>query len=137
MPPTGSERLHHTRLASMLAFMLIEFTRRDAVAKVSAATHGEFGWILEDNKGMLSIAELPGAAGEPPLQDFRYRRFSFQRPLSCECSRKFAATTSIADLPHRLAVPRCPKLPKLAPTRARAHEEGCALAGGLPRVKHV
>ena len=22
---------------------------------------GEFGWILEDNKGMLSIAELPGA----------------------------------------------------------------------------
>jgi hypothetical protein len=23
---------------------------------------GEFGWILEDNKGMLSIAQLPGAA---------------------------------------------------------------------------
>ena len=26
------------------------------------ATYGEFGWILEDNKGMLSIAQLPGAA---------------------------------------------------------------------------
>ena len=25
------------------------------------ATNGEFGWILEDNKGMLSIAQLPGA----------------------------------------------------------------------------
>ena len=27
----------------------------------TASTHGEFGWILEDNKGMLSIAQLPGA----------------------------------------------------------------------------
>src|SRR3954468_17662032 len=53
-------QLHHTRIASQLAFMLIEFTRRDAVAKFGA-THGEFGWILEDNKGMLSIAQLPGA----------------------------------------------------------------------------
>jgi hypothetical protein len=40
--------------------MLIEFTRRDAVAKYGIRT-GEFGWILEDNQGMLSIAELPGA----------------------------------------------------------------------------
>ena len=53
-------KLHHTRMASMLAFMMIEFTRRDAVAKYGASV-GEFGWILEDNKGMLSIAELPGA----------------------------------------------------------------------------
>src|SRR3954468_7966410 len=53
-------RLHQTRLASQLAFMLIEFPRRDAVAKFGAS-HGEFGWILEDNKGMLSIAELPSA----------------------------------------------------------------------------
>jgi hypothetical protein len=53
-------KLHQTRIASQLAFMLIEFTRRDAVAKFGA-THGEFGWILEDNKGMLSIAQLPGA----------------------------------------------------------------------------
>ena len=55
-----AKKLHHTRLASQLAFMMIEYTRRDAV-KDFGATHGEFGWILEDNKGMLSIAQLPGA----------------------------------------------------------------------------
>jgi hypothetical protein len=55
-----AKKLHYTRLASQLAFMMIEFTRRDAVTKYGA-THGEFGWILEDNKGMLSIAQLPGA----------------------------------------------------------------------------
>ena len=55
-----ARKLHGSRLASQLAFMLIEFTRRDAVSKFGVRT-GEFGWILEDNKGMLSIAELPGA----------------------------------------------------------------------------
>ncbi len=55
-----ASKLHHSRLASLLAFMMIEYTRRDAVAKFGA-THGEFGWILEDNKGMLSIAQLPSA----------------------------------------------------------------------------
>ena len=55
-----AKKLQGTRLASQLAFMLIEFTRRDAVGKFGIET-GEFGWILEDNKGMLSIAELPGA----------------------------------------------------------------------------
>jgi hypothetical protein len=56
-----AKKLHNSRLATQLAFMLIEFTRRDAVGKFGIQT-GEFGWILEDNKGMLSIAELPGAA---------------------------------------------------------------------------
>jgi GNAT superfamily N-acetyltransferase len=55
-----AKELHHTRLASQLAFMMIEFTRRDAVSKFGAKI-GEFGWILEDNQGMLSIAQLPGA----------------------------------------------------------------------------
>jgi hypothetical protein len=55
-----AKKLHGSRLASQLAFMLIEFTRRDCVANYGIGT-GEFGWILEDNKGMLSIAELPGA----------------------------------------------------------------------------
>ncbi|HUP67559.1 MAG TPA: N-acetyltransferase [Sphingomicrobium sp.] len=64
-----AKKLHHTRLATQLAFMMIEFTRRDAVTKYGA-THGEFGWILEDNKGMLSIAQLPGAA-----VNHRYRIF--------------------------------------------------------------
>ena len=55
-----AKTLHHTRLATQLAFMMIEYTRRDGTTKYGA-THGEFGWILEDNKGMLSIAQLPGA----------------------------------------------------------------------------
>ncbi len=49
------------RLASQLAFMLIESIRRASVENYGAS-HGEFGWILEDNKGMVSIAELSGAA---------------------------------------------------------------------------
>ncbi|HET8535149.1 MAG TPA: N-acetyltransferase [Sphingomicrobium sp.] len=64
-----AKKLHHTLLASQLAFMLIEFTRRDCVGKFGIQT-GEFGWILEDNKGMLSIAELPGAR-----VNHRYRIF--------------------------------------------------------------
>ena len=55
-----AKKLHNSRIATLLAFMMIEYTRRDAVTKYGA-THGEFGWILEDNKGMLSIAQLPGA----------------------------------------------------------------------------
>jgi hypothetical protein len=55
-----AKSLHNSRIASQLAFMLIEHIRRDAVAKFGVEI-GEFGWILEDNKGMLSIAELPGA----------------------------------------------------------------------------
>ena len=67
-----ARKLHHTRLASQLAFMMIEYTRRDGTKKYGA-THGEFGWILEDNKGMLSIAQLPGAA-----VNHRYRIYEKQ-----------------------------------------------------------
>ena len=55
-----AKQLHGSRLATQIAFMLIENTRRAAVSNYGAGT-GEFGWILEDNKGMLSIAQLPGA----------------------------------------------------------------------------
>lgn len=48
--------LQGTRMASLLAFMMIEFTRRDAVDN-HGATHAEIGWILEDNGPMISIAE--------------------------------------------------------------------------------
>jgi hypothetical protein len=64
-----AKKLHHSRMATMLAFMMIEYTRRDAVGKFGME-FGEFGWILEDNKGMLSIAELPGAR-----VNHRYRIF--------------------------------------------------------------
>src|SRR4051794_9124307 len=55
-----AKKPHQPRMASQLAFMLIEYPRRDCVGKFGI-TMGEFGWILEDNKGMLSIAELPSA----------------------------------------------------------------------------
>jgi len=50
------KRLQSTRLASQLAFMMIEYIRRDAVAHYGS-TRGEIGWVLEDNQGMVSIAE--------------------------------------------------------------------------------
>jgi hypothetical protein len=49
------KRLQSSRLASQLAFMMIELIRRDAVAKFGS-TRGEIGWVLEDNKGMVAIA---------------------------------------------------------------------------------
>jgi GNAT superfamily N-acetyltransferase len=50
------KRLQATRLASQLAFMLVEFTRRDATT-VYGATRGEFGWVLDDNGPMRSVGE--------------------------------------------------------------------------------
>jgi len=50
------KRLQASRLASQLAFMMIEYIRRDAVS-VYGATRGEIGWILEDNQGMVAIAD--------------------------------------------------------------------------------
>jgi len=55
------KRLQASRLASQLAFMMIEQCRQVSVATYGA-THGEFGWVLDDNQGMISIAQLPGAA---------------------------------------------------------------------------
>jgi Mg2+ and Co2+ transporter CorA len=50
------KRLHATRLASQLAFMLVEFIRRDAVVRYGTQ-RGEFGWILESNGPMVSMSE--------------------------------------------------------------------------------
>ena len=50
------KRMQATRLASQLAFMMIEYIRRASVTRYGA-TRGEIGWILEDNQGMRSIAE--------------------------------------------------------------------------------
>jgi hypothetical protein len=54
------KRLQASRLASQLAFMMIEYIRRASVADYGA-TRGEIGWILEDNQGMNSIAETIGS----------------------------------------------------------------------------
>ena len=45
-----------SRLASQLAFMMIEDIRRHAVEHYGF-TRGEIGWILEDNQGMVAIAD--------------------------------------------------------------------------------
>ncbi|TKD51364.1 N-acetyltransferase [Sphingomonas baiyangensis] len=50
------KRLQASRIASQLAFMMIEYIRRDAVAKYGAE-RGEIGWILDDNQGMIAIAD--------------------------------------------------------------------------------
>ena len=51
------KRLQGTRMASLLAFMMIEQTRQKAVERFKAS-RGEIGWILEDNGPMRSIAEV-------------------------------------------------------------------------------
>jgi hypothetical protein len=50
------KRLHGSRLASQLAFMLIEYIRRAGVNHYQAS-RGEVGWVLEDNGPMRSIAD--------------------------------------------------------------------------------
>ena len=50
------KKLQATRLASQLAFMMIEYIRNDSVA-LFGATRSEIGWILDDNQGMISIAD--------------------------------------------------------------------------------
>jgi len=45
-----------SRLASQLAFMMIEAIRRNSV-EVYGFERGEIGWILEDNQGMIAIAD--------------------------------------------------------------------------------
>jgi hypothetical protein len=50
------KRLQATRLASQLAFMMIEYVRA-ASHEHYGANRAEIGWILENNQGMVSIAE--------------------------------------------------------------------------------
>ena len=61
VPLMGVARKHQGgRLAGQLAFMMIEHCRANSVANYGAS-HGEFGWVLEDNGGMLAIADLRGS----------------------------------------------------------------------------
>lgn len=50
------KKLQSSRLASQLAFMMIEYIRSSAVGKLGAKT-AEIGWILDDNQGMIAIAD--------------------------------------------------------------------------------
>lgn len=50
------KRLQASRLASQLAFMMIEYIRRGGTSAYGV-TRAEVGWILDDNQGMISIAD--------------------------------------------------------------------------------
>ena len=54
------QKLQASRLASQLAFMMIEYIRRSGVGK-HGAQRAEVGWILEDNQGMVAIADAIGS----------------------------------------------------------------------------
>lgn len=57
VPLMGVLKKHQgSRLASQLAFMMIESIRRNAVANYGAS-RGEIGWVLDDNQGMNAIAD--------------------------------------------------------------------------------
>ena len=61
VPLMGVVKKHqNTRLASQLAFMMIEYIRREAVGTYGA-TRAEVGWVLEDNQGMVAIADAIGS----------------------------------------------------------------------------
>ncbi len=55
------KRLQSSRMASQLALMLVEYIRRDAVAKYGA-TRGDFGWVLASNGPMKSVGEAVGGS---------------------------------------------------------------------------
>ncbi|MXP25959.1 N-acetyltransferase [Altererythrobacter indicus] len=54
------KRLQNSRMASQLAFMMIEYIRREAISKYGS-TRSEIGWILDDNQGMIAIADAIGS----------------------------------------------------------------------------
>src|SRR3546814_16400719 len=60
VPLMGVEqKLQASRLASQLAFMMIEYIRRSAIESYGA-TRSEIGWVLDDNQGMNAIADAIG-----------------------------------------------------------------------------
>ena len=50
------KKYQNTRLASQLAFMMIEYIRRYVIT-AHKGERAEIGWILEDNQGMVAIAD--------------------------------------------------------------------------------
>lgn len=54
-----TKRLQSSRMASQLAFMLVEYIRRDSVEKFGAV-RGDFGWVLASNSAMRSVGEAVG-----------------------------------------------------------------------------
>ncbi len=62
VPLMGVKReLQNSRLASQLAFMLIDRIKTNATG-VFGSTRSEIGWILDDNRGMIAIADAIGSS---------------------------------------------------------------------------
>src|SRR3546814_19508096 len=55
-----AKKLPNSRMASTLAFMMIEYIRRDAVRDYGT-DRGENGWVPDDNPGLTAVAEAIGA----------------------------------------------------------------------------
>ena len=55
-----AKKLQNSRMASTLAFMMIELIRRDAVRDYGTE-RGDIGWVLDDNQGMNAVAEAINA----------------------------------------------------------------------------
>lgn len=53
------KELQSTRIAGQLAFMMIEYIRRNSVANYGA-TRGDFGWVLASNGPMASVGAAVG-----------------------------------------------------------------------------
>ena len=57
VPLMGVVKRHQaSRLASQIAFLMIEYTRRAAIANYGTS-RAEIGWVLDDNHGMRAMAE--------------------------------------------------------------------------------
>ena len=54
------KELHNSRIASQLAFMMVEQIRVNAMADFDSQ-RAEMGWILDDNQGMVAITEAIGS----------------------------------------------------------------------------
>lgn len=50
------KEFQNSRMASQLAFMMISYIRDNSAARYDSE-RGEIGWILEDNQGMVAIAD--------------------------------------------------------------------------------
>ncbi|MXO48671.1 N-acetyltransferase [Erythrobacter vulgaris] len=55
------KEFQNSRIASQLAFMMIEHIRRNALSDYGSR-RSEIGWILDDNKGMIAIADTIGSS---------------------------------------------------------------------------
>ncbi|MEE9433869.1 MAG: N-acetyltransferase [Sphingorhabdus sp.] len=53
------KKLQSTRMATQLAFMLIEYIRRDCIVRYGVS-HGDFGWVLSSNGPMKAVGEAVG-----------------------------------------------------------------------------